>query len=130
MFFLQNKKEYEKKCYLCIVHTLTESPDGQRLGRHIYIKGVTVRFGFDLLELRKLSTVRQRQSNGNASWSVLYTVLIGFGRFFCSLSRVLFIYLHWRGAFDVARFDEQGNAKALTSGTSDRTGSTFLIFVY
>ena len=26
--------------------------------------------------------------------------------------------------------DEQGNAKALTSGTSDRTGSTFLIFVY
>ena len=35
------------------------------------------------------------------------------------------IYLHWRGAFGVARFDEQGNAKALTSGTSDRTGSTF-----
>lgn len=29
----------------------------------------------------------------------------------------------------VARFDEQGNAKALTSGTGDRTGSTFS-FVY
>ena len=28
-------------------------------------------------------------------------------------------------AFDVARFDNPGNAKALTSGTSDRTGSTF-----
>ena len=40
------------------------------------------------------------------------------------------IYLHWRGAFGVARFDNPGNAKALTSGTSDRTGSTFLIFVY
>ena len=26
--------------------------------------------------------------------------------------------------------DEQGKAKALTSGTSDRTGSTFLVFVY
>ena len=32
--------------------------------------------------------------------------------------------------FDVARFDNPGNAKALTSGTSDRTGSTFLISVY
>ena len=36
------------------------------------VKGVFVRFGFDLLELRKLSTVRQRQSNGNASWGVSY----------------------------------------------------------
>ena len=35
-----------------------------------------------------------------------------------------------RGAFGVARFDNPGNAKALTRGTSDRTGSTFLICVY
>ena len=41
------------------------------------------------------------------------------------VGNLIFIYLHWRGAFGVARFDEQGNAKALTSGTSDRTGSTF-----
>ena len=34
-----------------------------------------------------------------------------------------------RGAFGVARFDNPGNAKALTRGTSDRTGSTFS-FVY
>ena len=33
-----------------------------------------------------------------------------------------------RGAFGVARFDNPGNAKALTSGTSDRTGSTFSYF--
>lgn len=39
-----------------------------------------------------------------------------------------FIYLHQRGAFSVARFDNPGNAKALTSGTSARTGST--LFVY
>ena len=32
---------------------------------------------------------------------VLYTALIGFGQFFCLLSRVLFIYLHTRGAFGV-----------------------------
>lgn len=37
----------------------------------------------------------------NASRGVLYTALIGFGRFYCSLSRVLSIYLHWRGTFDV-----------------------------
>ena len=72
----------------------------------------------------------QKQSNGNASWGVLYTVLIGFGRLCRSLSlRVNYILtLTW--GFNVARFDNPGNAKALTSGTSDRTGSTFLIFVY
>ena len=26
--------------------------------------------------------------------------------------------------------DEQGNAKALTSGTSDRTGSTLFMYIY
>ena len=35
------------------------------------------------------------------------------------------LYTHLRGAFSVARFDILGNAKALTRGTSDRTGSTF-----
>ena len=32
------------------------------------------------------------------------------------------LYTHLRGAFIVARFDILGNAKALTRGTSDRTG--------
>ena len=112
--FVRQIKSFSKQnYYLCSVYTHTGSLDGQRLGRHIYIKGVTVRFGFDLLELRKLSTVRQRQSNGNASWGVLYTVLIGFGRFYCSLSRVLSIYLHWRGAFGVARFGRTGQCEGL-----------------
>ena len=39
--------------------------------------------------------------NGNASWGVLYTALIGFGRFYRSLLRVLSIYVHRRGAFGV-----------------------------
>ena len=34
-------------------------------------------------------------------------------------------YIHMRGAFSVARFDLQGNAKAFMRGTSDRIGSTF-----
>ena len=56
----------------------------------------------------------QKQSNGNASWDVLYTALIGFGRFCRSLSRVLSIYVHRRGAFGVARFDNLGDARAFT----------------
>lgn len=45
---------------------------------------------------------------------VLYTALIGFERFCRSLSRVLSIYVHRRGAFGVARFD-QNNAEACTA---------------
>ncbi len=33
--------------------------------------------------------------------------------------------MHRRGAFSVARFDNQGNARAFTSWTGHRTGSTF-----
>ena len=41
---------------------------GQRRARHIYIKGVTVRFGFDVSESRTFNTSCQKQSNQNASW--------------------------------------------------------------
>ena len=47
-------------------------------GRHIYIKGVTVRFGFDVLELRTLyglSKTKQRKR----LMGVLYTSLIDIG---------------------------------------------------
>lgn len=33
-------------------------------------------------------------------------------------------YIHRCGAFSVARFDRQGNAKAMIRGTGDRLGST------
>lgn len=36
------------------------------------------------------------------------------------------IYIHWRGAFSVARFDLPGNAKALTRGTGNRLAPRFL----
>ena len=47
------------------------------------------------------SFVSQEQSNKERLMGVLYTALIDFGRFHCSLSRALSIYLHWRGAFGV-----------------------------
>ena len=40
---------------------------------YIYIKGVTVRFGFDVLELRNFTIICQKQSNGDALWDV-YTL--------------------------------------------------------
>ena len=39
------------------------------------------------------------------------------------------LYTHSRGAFSIARFDNLGNAKALTRGTSSRLAPRFL-FLY
>lgn len=39
------------------------------------------------------------------------------------------IYLHWRGAFGVARFDKLGDARASTRGTSDRLAPRFLFCI-
>ena len=76
-------------------------PRWAEVGQTYIHKGVTVRFGFDAVRIWQFEQSCQEQSNGNASWGVLYTALIGFGRFYCSLTRVLSIYLHWRGAFGV-----------------------------
>ena len=100
---------------------------GEAVGAHILHKGVTVRFGFDVLESRKFKLVCQEQSNGNVSWDVYIQL-----QCVCPYSNKYFVgtlYIHQRGAFGVARFDRQGNARALTRGTSDRTGSTFFVSV-
>ena len=53
---------------------LAESPlwGKARVG-DIYIKGVTVRFGFDVLRTWKIQMTSQKQSNGDALWGV-YTL--------------------------------------------------------
>jgi hypothetical protein len=53
----------------------------------------------------------------------LYTVLIGFTQKERSMG--FSVYIHHRGAFSVARFDNQGNARAFTSWNERQTGSTF-----
>ena len=55
----------------------------------------------------------------------MYTALIGFGRFYRSLLRVLSIYVHRRGAFGVARFDLSGNARAFIAW-NDRSSTNFV----
>ena len=41
----------------------------RRLGR-IYITAFTGRFGFDILRISQIQTVRQKQGNVNALWDV------------------------------------------------------------
>ena len=72
------------------------------------------------------SSVSQKQSNGNASW--VYYIYPSLALVHTNVDDGI-LYIHIRGAFSVARFDLQGNAKAFMRGTSDRTGSTFY-FVY
>ena len=43
---------------------------GKSKGGDIYLKGVTVRFGFDDVRTWKIRTICQEQSNGNALWDV------------------------------------------------------------
>ena len=41
---------------------------GKSKGGNIYLKGVTVRFGFDVLRTWKIQKTSQKQSNGDALW--------------------------------------------------------------
>lgn len=70
----------------------------------------------------------KNKATKNASWGVLYTFSMS-SIDFRLLSRGHTIYLHWRGAFGVARFDLSGNARASIREASDRTGST-LFYMY
>ena len=74
---------------------------------NIYVKGVTVRFGFDGRRISQIQTVSQKQSNGNAPSGVLYMHLCqheDWGIFLNPMLWQRYIF-HRRGAFSVARFD-------------------------
>lgn len=73
---------------------IPETPMGRGWADIHMVKGVFVRFGFDAIRISQIQRQVKNKATKNASWGVLYTVLIGFGRFYCSLSRVLSIYLH------------------------------------
>ena len=90
-----------------------------------YIKGVTVRFGFDVLESRKFKQIVKNKATGTSHGMYIYNPYWLLSN---EQKSIRLYYIHQRGAFGVARFDNLGNAKALTRGTSNRTGSTFLLF--
>lgn len=96
-------------------------------GEHIHNDGVTVRFVFDGVRTSQLRTNCQKQSNVDAPNGVLY-IHSSHSNFVARVGDML--YIHLRGAFSVARFDNLGNAKAFTPWNEHQTGSTFFIFVY
>ena len=57
------------------------------------VKGVFVRFGFDAIRISQIQRQVKNKATKNASCGVLYTALIGFGRFYRSLSEcILYTY--------------------------------------
>ena len=92
------------------------------------VKGVFVRFGFDELESRKFID-KSRTKQQRTPHEVYYIRSHSLQSISRLLPREHIIYLHWRGAFGVARFDLSGNARASIREASDRTGSTLFICI-
>ncbi len=80
----------------------------------------SLRFGFDVLELRKFRLLVKNKATGTP-----LVVYYKQSLHFCSVM----LYIHRRGAFSVARFGKKGNAKASTRGTGKELAPRFL-FVY
>ena len=114
-FCQQNKTDSDIKLLpLCRLYPYRK-PRWAEVGQtYIWYKAFLYALVLTIDELRKFNC-KSKTKQCRTPHEVYYTVLIDFGRFYCSLSRVLSIYLHWRGAFGVARFDLQGNAKAYRS---------------
>lgn len=70
----------------------------------------------------------QEQSNGSAPCSVLYTSSRFHDIFYHEFECIT--YFNRRVAFSVARFDNPGNAKALTRGTGDRLAPRFFVYIH
>ena len=69
---------------------------------YIYIKGVTVRFGFDVLELRKFKLLVKNKATGTPYG--VYYIQPSLASDVSFVGREGKLYLHLRGAFYVARF--------------------------
>ena len=91
----------------------------------VYIKGVTERFGFDVVRISQVQTVSQKQSNGNAPrvfymYSPWCTLLYrkGKGELYTDIGvglSALLVSTNW------------AMREPLLRGTSDQTGSTFFV---
>ena len=88
-----------------------------------------MRFGFDVLELRKFKLSVKSKATGTPLKGVFKAPALSLGISMpcVNVGRLSYIGV---GLSALLVSTDRGNAKALTSGTSDRTGSTFLIFVY
>ena len=62
------------------LHTMSEAPMGRWRWADIYIKDVSVRFGFDDIGIWKIQTISQEQSNKERPWDVYIHSLSALGR--------------------------------------------------
>lgn len=109
--------------YFCFVLPILKASMG-RGGVDLHIgKRRFVRFGFDELESRKFIN-KSRTKQQRTPHEVYYIRSHSLQSISRLLPRVLTIYLHWRGAFGVARFDLSGNARASIRESGDRRDST------
>lgn len=91
---------------------------------HIHNRSVTVRFDFDVLESRKFNGL-SKQSNGNALCDVSDILAYTLGS---QKLRVVLVSIYIGVGLPALLVpDNPGNARALTRGTSGRTGSTYFI---
>ena len=91
----------------------TESPDGQRLGRHIHSKRRIWRFGFDDSWTSQTHLSVKNKATRNVSWVYCIQPLLASVAFRIRYQERVFIYLHIRGAFSVARFGLTGQCEGL-----------------
>ena len=101
-----------------------KAPKGWKRARHMYIKGVTERFGFDALESRKfnyLSKTKQRER----LMGCLYTFLIGYLPFFGNIPLEVFYIFIGVGLSALLVSTDRGNAKAKIRGTGIRLAPRF-----
>lgn len=98
---------------------------GVRRDERIYIKGVTDALVLTYLNFAN-SNVCQEQSNGNASWGVLYITLIDpWLNMLGIFVGILYIYISV-GLSALLVSNNPGNAKALIAWNGQQVGSTFL----
>ena len=88
--------EVVSKVKMLFLHCLYpyRKPRWAEVGHTIHmVKGVFVRFGFDAIRISQIQRQVKNKATKNVSWGVLYTALIGFGRF-CRSSSECILYTY------------------------------------
>lgn len=117
----RNLIEYKKMSIFAMSLPLLKAPKGWKRARYIYIKGVTERFGFDVVESRKFKLIVKNKATGtlhgmiicNPNWLFLVMVILG-----------CIIYSSAWG-FQRCSFRQSGQCESLTTWNEHQTGSTF-----